>query len=80
VHPEKPGDLDLKFEEALQKLEAISEQMEKGELSLEKSLQHLEEGLKLAQHCRKLLTKAEYKVETLLQNGELTTFETLEEE
>lgn len=79
MQPEKVQDLDLKFEEALQKLEVIIDQIEKGELSLEKSLQYLEQGLKLAQHCRKLLTEAEYKVEMLLQNGELTEFEAFEE-
>jgi len=80
VQPEKAQDLDLKFEEALQKLEIIIDQMEKGELSLEKSLQQLEKGLQLAQYCRKLLTKAEYKVEMLLQDGELADFETREED
>lgn len=74
MFPKEPHELDLNFEEALLRLEAIVEQMEKGELTLEKSLQHLEKGLELAQHCRKLLTKAEYRVETLLQSGELKAF------
>jgi exodeoxyribonuclease VII small subunit len=78
VSPKKAQELDLNFEEALQKLEAIIDQMEKGELSLEKSLQHLEKGLELARYCRKLLTKAEYRVEMLLKNGELVEFEKFE--
>ena len=69
----------LNFEEALQKLEAIVEQMEKEELPLEKLLQHLEKGMELTQHCRKLLSEAEFRVEMLLQNSEQVAWEEFEE-
>lgn len=68
----------LTFEEALKKLAAIIEKMEKDEPSLEESLRHFEEGMKLARHCRKLLTDAEQKVEMILQNGELIEFKEIE--
>ncbi len=70
----------LNFEDALQKLESIVEQMEKEELPLEKLLQHLEKGMGLIQHCRQMLSEAEFKVEALLQNNEQVARDDLEEE
>jgi exodeoxyribonuclease VII small subunit len=67
-----------KFEECLQRLEKIVQEMEKGEVSLEKSLTLFEEGMQLSATCRKELEEAEGKVEILLkQNGKIQaeTFE-----
>jgi exodeoxyribonuclease VII small subunit len=62
----------LKFEESLQRLERIVADLEKGEVSLEKSLTLFEEGMQLSGQCRKELERAEGKVEILLkQNGKL---------
>jgi len=62
----------LKFEESLQRLEKIVVDLEKGEVSLEKSLTLFEEGMQLSGQCRKELEQAEGKVEILLkQNGKL---------
>ena len=62
----------LKFEESLQRLERIVADLEKGEISLEKSLTLFEEGMQLSGQCRKELEQAEGKVEILLkQNGKL---------
>jgi exodeoxyribonuclease VII small subunit len=64
----------LKFEESLQRLETIVADLEKGEVSLEKSLTLFEEGMQLSGQCRKELEQAEGKVEILLkQNGKLQT-------
>ena len=61
-----------KFEECLQRLEKIVEELEKGEVSLEKSLTLFEEGMQLSSACRKELDEAEGKVEILLkQDGRL---------
>jgi exodeoxyribonuclease VII small subunit len=61
-----------KFEESLQRLEKIVDDLEKGELSLEKALGLFEEGIALSASCRKELEAAEGKVEILLkQNGKL---------
>ena len=61
-----------KFEESLQRLEAIVKDMERGELPLETSLKLFEEGVALSGACRKHLEEAEGKVEILLkQNGEV---------
>jgi exodeoxyribonuclease VII small subunit len=61
-----------KFEECLQRLEKIVQEMEKGDVPLEKSLTLFEEGMILSAACRKELEQAEGKVEILLKkNGKL---------
>ena len=61
-----------KFEESLQRLEKIVDELEKGELPLEKALGLFEEGIALSVSCRTELEAAEGKVEILLkQNGKL---------
>lgn len=55
------------FEEGLEELETIVEQLEHGELPLEKSLELFEKGVKLSDTCRKQLQEAESKVEILLK-------------
>ncbi len=71
--------LKMTYEEALKKLEEIVEKMENEEFSLDESLRHFEEGIKITGHCRKLLTEAEFKVEQILQNGELQEYKEAEE-
>ncbi len=71
-----------KFEECLQRLEQIVQELEKGEVPLEKSLTLFEEGMQLSSACRKQLEEAEGKVEILLKkNGKLQAeaFEPLNE-
>lgn len=64
-----------KFEEALQKLEAIVAKMEEGDLSLEDALKEFEEGVRLAKFCTGKLDEAERKVEKLIrdQAGKIQT-------
>lgn len=64
----------VKFEECLERLEKIVQELEKGEVPLEKSLTLFEEGMQLSATCRNQLEEAEGKVEILLkQNGKLQT-------
>jgi exodeoxyribonuclease VII small subunit len=64
----------VKFEECLERLEKIVQELEKGEVPLETSLTLFEEGMQLSATCRKQLEEAEGKVEILLkQNGKLQT-------
>ena len=61
-----------KFEDGLQRLETIVDDLEKGEIPLEKALALFEEGMQLSTSCRKELEDAEGKIEILLkQNGKL---------
>ena len=60
------------FENGLSKLEQITEELETGDLSLEKSLKKFDEGIGLVQFCNKTLTDAKAKVELLLdKQGEM---------
>lgn len=56
------------FEEALKRLQEIVEQLEKGDLSLEASMECFSEGIRLAQYCHNKLEEAENKVEMLLKD------------
>lgn len=61
-----------KFEECLQRLEKLVDELEKGNVPLEQALKLFEEGIQLSASCRKELEEAEGKVEILLkQNGKL---------
>ena len=63
---------DMKFEDCLQRLEQIVEELEKGDIPLDRALALFEEGVKLSNSCRDQLDSAEGKVEILLkQNGKL---------
>lgn len=58
----------MKFEDALKKLEAIVDKLERGDLPLEASLKAFEEGVKLSRMCTKMLNDAEKKVEILMKD------------
>jgi exodeoxyribonuclease VII small subunit len=57
------------FEEALQKLEAIVETMEAGDLPLETLISRYEEGTRLAKICQEKLAEAELKIQQLEKNA-----------
>ena len=65
----------MKFEDALKKLEAIVDKLERGDLPLEASLKAFEEGVKLSRICTKMLDDAEKKIEILMkdEDGKLKT-------
>lgn len=60
----------MKFEEAMERLEDVVQGLEEGELTLEKSLVTFEEGMKLIKFCSKKLEEAEQKVTMLVQGSE----------
>ncbi|UTO27766.1 exodeoxyribonuclease VII small subunit [Bartonella harrusi] len=55
----------LSFEEALKQLEVIVENLERGNIPLEQSIDIYERGEALKKHCEKLLKAAEAKVEKI---------------
>ncbi len=63
------------FEESLEELEHIVEQMEQGDISLEQSLKAFERGIKLTRTCQKALQEAEQKVQILLEKDGQQTLE-----
>ena len=51
---------ELKFEDNLKKLEEIVEQLESGEIDLEKSVELYEKGILLKNNCEEKLKKVEF--------------------
>jgi exodeoxyribonuclease VII small subunit len=68
----KKKEQSINFENALEQLEELVSAMEKGELSLEESLQAFEKGIKLTRECQTALRSAEQKVQVLI-NADGTT-------
>lgn len=69
---------EIKFEEALKKLEKIVVDLESGKFSLEDSLKKFEEGVRLTQGCSKVLESAQKRVDILSKKDggfELKPFE-----
>jgi len=66
---------DQNFEKAMAKLEQIVQELETGDLTLEKALKKFEEGVSLSRFCSKKLDETEKKVNILLrdQDGEVVT-------
>lgn len=59
------------FEDTMEELEKLVEQMEQGDISLEESLKAFERGIKLTRTCQQALQDAEQKVQILLEkNGQ----------
>ena len=50
---------EIKFEKAMTRLEKIVEELERGDLDIDKSLEIFEEGIKMSRVCSKKLTEAE---------------------
>ena len=63
---------EIKFEDALKKLEKIVTDLEDGSLSLDGALEKYEEGIKLSKLCAKKLEAAKKKVEILLKSEDGT--------
>jgi exodeoxyribonuclease VII small subunit len=61
------GIAEMPFEKALQELEQIVSQLERGDVPLETSIEIYERGNRLKAHCEQLLKKAELKVEVITQ-------------
>jgi len=58
------------FEASLESLEEIVQQLEGGDLPLEKSLELFEQGIKLSRQCQERLSQAERRIEVLLRDNQ----------
>jgi exodeoxyribonuclease VII small subunit len=56
------------FEKQLTQLEAVVEQLERGDLTLDDSVRLFEEGMKLSQSCKQQLEQAEGRIQVLIQS------------
>lgn len=59
---------NLSFEEAMDKLEKIVEELEKGEQPLEISVENFKNGVEMSNYCEKLLDDAEKSINILIKN------------
>jgi exodeoxyribonuclease VII small subunit len=59
---------DIKFEDALTRLEQIVDTLEAGNLPLEDSLKAFEEGVGMARRCAKYLEEAEKRIQLLTRD------------
>lgn len=57
--------VEIKFEEALKKLEKIVDDLEKGNLTLDEALKKYQEGIELSRLCGQRLESAKKKIEIL---------------
>jgi len=64
----QPG-APLNFESAMDRLEAIVEQMETGKLPLEDLIVRYEEGMNLVKICQERLASAEQKIEIIARSS-----------
>ncbi len=73
----------VNLEKTLADLEALVEELESGDLPLEKAMKKFEDGIKLTRACQTALKDAEQKVEILVQSAggdeELQSFEVEED-
>jgi len=66
--PKQPS-AALNFETAMNRLEAIVEQMESGKLPLEDLIVRYEEGMNLVKICQERLASAEQKIEIIARDS-----------
>jgi exodeoxyribonuclease VII small subunit len=75
------GDGETPFEQALERLETIVEELEAGSLTLEESLTRYEEGMRLSRRLTASLDQAEKRIERLVEEpGQPPTTQPLERE
>ncbi|MEK6727871.1 MAG: exodeoxyribonuclease VII small subunit [Candidatus Omnitrophota bacterium] len=60
--------VEIKFEDALKKLEKIVEDLEKGDLTLDEALKKYQEGIELSRACSQRLESAKKKIDILVKN------------
>jgi exodeoxyribonuclease VII small subunit len=58
------------FEQSMKLLERIVQELENGDLPLEKAIKKFEEGIKLTKFCSQKLDETEKKISVLLKNSE----------
>jgi exodeoxyribonuclease VII small subunit len=59
----------VNLEKSIADLESLVDELESGDLPLEKAMKKFEEGIKLTRSCQAALKEAEQKVEILLKSA-----------
>jgi exodeoxyribonuclease VII small subunit len=66
--PAKKPSTEITFEAAMDRLEAIVDQMESGKMPLEELIVRYEEGMKLVKTCQERLASAEQRIEIITRS------------
>ena len=61
-------DKGVNFEETIKQLEQITNELEKGDSSLDESVAKFEQGMKLSKICSEILENAEKRISILIKN------------
>ena len=74
---DQDGLAGVSFEQAVERIEALIEAIESGEVGLEKSIDEYERGMKLIGHCKGILDRAEQRIAklTVTEDGGLVSDE-----
>ena len=60
---------EISFEQAMDKLETVVQQLESGDVPLEKAIELFQQGMELAKVCSGKLDQIERKIEVLVEDG-----------
>lgn len=60
---------NINLEKSIADLETLVDELESGDLPLEKAMKKFEEGIKLTRQCQAALKEAEQRVEVLVQSA-----------
>lgn len=60
----------MNFEENVEKLENVVQELESGKLNLEDSIKKFEEGMNLSKKCNEMLESAEKRITVLIKNDD----------
>ncbi len=60
----------MSFEENVEQLEKIVQELEKGDLNLDESIKKFEEGMNLSKKCNEILEEAEKKITVLIKKND----------
>ena len=71
---------NVNLEKSLSDLETLVEELESGDLPLEKAMKKFEQGIKLTRECQTALKEVEQKVEILVQSAGGESLEMFEED
>ena len=60
----------MNFEENIEKLEKIVQELENGNLNLDDSIKKFEEGMNISKKCNEILEEAEKKITILIKKDD----------
>ena len=62
--------MEANFEETIKELEMITNELEKGDLSLDEAVKKFEQGMKLSKTCSEILENAEKRISILIKKDD----------